>query len=696
MNWQIVRLLYTKEMRMLLRDRRMVVLSVIIPVVFMPLMLYASKFSRDLTARARLETTYRYAITGSWAAEARSILQKALSADSPEARALKSQEVHTPDPAAALRSNDLHIYIEALSGPEADELLAREKAESDEKKKEQESETAEDQPPNPRRVEPPKRAGGTPLVRIHYMGNRDSSTRGRNQFRTLLTAARHDAAGLLLKEHGFPVDSQSVFALDTDNIASNAEVTGSTIGRFLTLFVVALLLTGGATAAMDIIAGEKERGTLETLLTTAAGRGEIVAAKQLLIISVGLFITVLQVLNLLFYLTLKLIELPPDFVIDVPPASLFALALLFIPMAAFVSSVLLTLSGYAKSYKEAQMNFFPVYMVSIIPSLASLLPGVSLRSAIVLVPLANVSVATREILVGRLDWPMILVASAVMAATAAIMVRVSARTLSNERLITATQFDAVELDPSHSPFARDVFKWYAVLWALLLGTAIAVPQLATLRRQLLFNQFVLFLLPMALMIWRYRLNAREALALRPVRPQVWPVIVMLVPSGALVANGLAQLATRVLPVPREALEQFGRTIFPASIPTWQLLLLIAVIPGIVEELAFRGMLLYGIRRRFRPLMLPLVIGAVFGFFHVSLFRLVGTGVLGVVLTAIVLLTGSIFPAMLFHAANNAMAVLIVRNEFALGYDPWLMVSAVAIFALGFYLLYRNRTPYPLR
>src|SRR2546423_1597321 len=227
--------------------------------------------------------------------------------------------------------------------------------------------------------------------------------------RRLLGGATRREATMLLFARDFPADPKQVFVTNDRNIANNGQVTGSTVGRFITLFLVMMMFTGGAVAAMDIISGEKERGTLETLLTTAVGRSEIVAAKQLAITSVGLVITLLQGLNFLLYIKLRVIDLPKDFDLQLSTGMALTLLLLFIPLAATIASVLLMISAYAKSYKESQMYFFPVYLLSLIPSLASMMPGISLRSAIAFVPLANVSVAAREILMGRPDILMIAV-----------------------------------------------------------------------------------------------------------------------------------------------------------------------------------------------------------------------------------------------------------------------------------------------
>jgi sodium transport system permease protein len=446
---------------------------------------------------------------------------------------------------------------------------------------------------------------------------------------------------------------------------------------------------------MDIVAGEKERGSLETLLTTAARREEIVAAKQLAILAVALVITLIQVANILVYLNLKVIELPQDWIIEVQPITIITLLFLFIPFAAFFSAILLMISAYAKSYKEAQLYFFPVYLVSLVPALAAVLPGISLRSAIALVPVANVSVAAREIMVGKFDWPMLALAVAAMSAAAVWAMRTSARMLSQERLITASEADAADLAGGAALFPKHVLRWYAVMGVIMFGVALNVPQLGTMRSQILFNELAIFLVIPLLMIRWYRLDFRKALALRPVKPLAWLATLLVIPSANIVGVGVFRLANLFLPVPERVLEEFGRTIIPEGISTWQLIFFVAILPGICEEIGFRGTLLYGLHRRFRPITLAIVIGIIFGFFHTALFRILPTAFLGVILTALALLTGSILPGILLHAGNNAMGVLLGKSEIPLHeLGWWIYLVAAFILGLAFYILYRVRTPYP--
>lgn len=126
-------------------------------------------------------------------------------------------------------------------------------------------------------------------------------------------------------------------------------------------------------------------------------------------------------------------------------------------------------------------------------------------------------------------------------------------------------------------------------------------------------------------------------------------------------------------------------ILPADTPLFETLLLVAVLPGICEEIAFRGVLLHGLRQRLRPVVLCLVIGATFAAFHLELSRFLPTAFIGAVLTAITLRTGSIYPAMAWHTASNGSALLAEHFNLALDELPLAAYGlglAAAALALG--------------
>jgi membrane protease YdiL (CAAX protease family) len=141
------------------------------------------------------------------------------------------------------------------------------------------------------------------------------------------------------------------------------------------------------------------------------------------------------------------------------------------------------------------------------------------------------------------------------------------------------------------------------------------------------------------------------------------------------------------------IEAFSEEVIPKDVTSSWLFLFLAIMPGVFEEIAFRGVLLQGLRKRLRPVAVVLVVGAVFGLFHMALFRFAPTFALGVCLATVTLLTRSIYPAMLWHALNNGLGVWTAQNHILLGeLEPEYYLPGVAALAVSFWILWRNRVP----
>ncbi|HHY86470.1 MAG TPA: CPBP family intramembrane metalloprotease [Verrucomicrobia bacterium] len=665
LNLPALRTLYLNEMRMILRDRRTIIMAVVLPMVVLPVVLFASSWTRERREAALARTVYRYAVAGANEEQARAIVARArevaLTSTNANVRRLHFEEKSVTNVMEALDRREIHFFVEGID-PE-------------------ESAGADDH-------------DGRDVLRIVYRGDRDDSGSGASAMQALLAQAARAQRRVLLEAHAFPVPPEQVAAVSSTDLASKGQAAGLALGRIITLLVLVLIFSGGAVVASDLLAGEKERGTLETLLTTCAGRTEVIAAKHLVTLSMALFITLLQGANLLVCVGFRLIPVPADLAAALPVRQILLLLFLLLPVAALAAGMLLLTSGYARTYKEAQLYFLPVVLLGVVPALAPFFPDLPLRSILVLVPVSNIAIAVKDALSGVFDWPMIVLAWLVTGGAAAAVMRWSVAFLSEERLVMPAAGDAAEFAGGPARFSRHAASWFAALWAVLWIVNSYISS-ADIRVQLFVNLVVLFFGASLLMMWRYRLNPREALALRMPRLAVWPALLCAIPGGALTANGLARLSTRIIPVPSEALDEFTRSVIPEGMDLFQLLFFLAVMPAIFEEIAFRGLLLHGLHRRLRPVALAVVVGLVFGIFHFALFRFVGTAFLGALLAAVTLLTGSLLPAVVWHAANNALGVIAARNEIPMSdLHPGYYLAGAGLLAVGFWIVWKNRTPYP--
>jgi sodium transport system permease protein len=680
----MVRLILGMELRTLMRSRRTIIMSIVLPIVIMPIMIFASQYSVRSEERRAEETLYRYAWTGDWSDTARRVLQQgadALRFDdaevSDELQAFLYEEVWSGDPEAEVRSGDLHFYLNAISADAADEIWNERARDADEPVTGAETNRLG------------RRQDGTPAVQVWVEGNRAGATAGAARMRDLLAYSRRIEAERVFAESGIEIRFRDVLPVEELNRASEAETSGLLIGRFITLFLFMLTLAGGSVVAMDIIAGEKERGTLETLLTTAAGRSEIIAAKQLVILGAALTITLIQVANLLLYTQIDLIPLPESFVLDISVVAMIPLLLLYVPLAVMLAGMLLLLSTVAKSYKEAQLYFFPLYLIGLVPAAAGAVGDIPLRSAIALVPIANISVAAREVLSGHTDWLMIGATVLVNCLISAAILRYSTDLLGDENVVTAQQTSPLIRLDGAAAYRAQVWKWWVVIWAVFIAGALSFTQL---RSQILVNQLVTLLGVSILIIRWHGLDTFRVLGLKAPRWEVWPLFLLMIGPLHVTAGLVTRFANTIFPVPQTYLEQLNEQFAPlADLPAWQAILLIAILPGVCEEIAFRGTLFYGLERKFQGFRLALAVGLVFGFFHFDLSRIIMAGTLGMVLAAARILTGSIFPGLLLHIGNNALAYgLGELNVPVDDLDPLVYLIALASIGLILWIVYTNR------
>ncbi|MFS2140270.1 ABC transporter permease [Duganella sp. Dugasp56] len=197
--------------------------------------------------------------------------------------------------------------------------------------------------------------------------------------------------------------------LEDHSTADKREQMGAMIGGMLPYILLMVCLMSAMYPAIDTGAGEKERGTLETLLLAPVPRSAIVLAKFLMLFTIGLTSALLMIGSmgvLLFFFGPMIGGDLVQMVRAIGVLDLAMVALMLVPTAAIFAAILLSISVYAKSYKEAAGLISPLIIVTILPTLVALLPGVELDWKWAMVPLTNVSLAMKELVKGTMDYSM--------------------------------------------------------------------------------------------------------------------------------------------------------------------------------------------------------------------------------------------------------------------------------------------------
>jgi len=224
------------------------------------------------------------------------------------------------------------------------------------------------------------------------------------------------------------------------DLSSSREKIGQTLGAMVPYFFMIFCFLGCMYPAIDLGAGEKERGTMETLLSSPASRLEIFLGKFGVVALGGLTSAMLAIGSLALSIQFNsqsFGELPPEFTESmssmVQPGTLVMLFLLLLPLTVFFASTLMTLSISAQSFKEAQSLISPVMILVMLPTLVAFVPGIELTTTNAWIPIFNVSLAARDILAGTLATGPFIIAVVSLFALAFLGMMVSLRYYKSER-----------------------------------------------------------------------------------------------------------------------------------------------------------------------------------------------------------------------------------------------------------------------
>lgn len=197
-------------------------------------------------------------------------------------------------------------------------------------------------------------------------------------------------------------------SIEKQNVADDREVWGERIGGFLPYFIFILCLQGAMAPAADLGAGEKERGTLETLLISPMDRYKLVLGKFFTVSAAGIITALITVSSMAIWGIVLSQGMAIEFVVEVMSmigiVDFVLIFLMLVPVVAVFAAILLSLSIYARSFKEAQSYMGSLIMVVIFPVLIAMMPGVELKGAWVWVPLTNVALAMKELFKGTMDY----------------------------------------------------------------------------------------------------------------------------------------------------------------------------------------------------------------------------------------------------------------------------------------------------
>jgi sodium transport system permease protein len=233
------------------------------------------------------------------------------------------------------------------------------------------------------------------LVKIYHYRGEFKSEHAVTELKRVLQDYRDKSVQQQVKALALPSNFVKPFGVTLQNVAPPEKVGGNLAGGIIPYMLILLCFTGAIHTAMDLTAGEKERGTMETILCSPVARMDIVLGKFLMVLTASLATVTVTLTS--FSVTALASGLMPT----LSTIGVLAVFVMVLPLAVFFSALLLTVALFAKNFKEAQTYVSPLVFLVIVPAAIGLLPEVELNTTYAFIPILNVTLLSKEMVSGN-------------------------------------------------------------------------------------------------------------------------------------------------------------------------------------------------------------------------------------------------------------------------------------------------------
>jgi sodium transport system permease protein len=365
--WRNIKIIYKKELIDVLRDRRTIISMIVVPILIFPLLVIGySAVAANLMQKSAAEK-HKIAVINK--------------SDAPDLFALV-------DTSSKVEIVQINAPIDSVKQAILDKVIR----------------TALIIPVDfAKKIE----MGDSVSIDILYDAAETKSDFAMQKVKDLVSIYKQQILNSRLEDKGLNPRLLEPFQVEESNVASKEKMGGLILSIILPYIIVLLSMIGAMYTAIDITAGEKERGTLETILVSPIPRWQLATGKFLTILTTSVVSTSLAIISMsitMLYGMQAFGKMGGEMAINITPVMILIILLMMIPTACLFSALLMSISIFAKSYKEAQSYVSPLMTVAILPSMVAFLPGVELNMKLALIPVVNTCLCIKESLMGNTNW----------------------------------------------------------------------------------------------------------------------------------------------------------------------------------------------------------------------------------------------------------------------------------------------------
>lgn len=682
MKTKAFKLLLKKELLDVFRDKKAIIMMVLVPILLYPLIFFGSMAVMTMIQSNMEEGEYKVAIVASDDGALKSAVEK--HNENAKVEAQEKAETESTDQgnssddsvsqknSASTSANgiatDVLTLVDAPSG-DYQEALQNEELDA--------------------YVTSSKDSSGKTVYEVYYVSSITNSSYAAGIVRDVVDELSREESKEKIQAAGLDADViMNPVVYESEDLASSEQSAGSILGMILPFLLVLSLLMGTMYPAIDVTAGEKERGTLETLLTLPVSNREIIFSKFFTVAIIGIISALLNIVSIAF-MGIYMIRLMGDAMdsmgisfagIDIGkfiPAIIFTV-LAILAFSLFISAVTMCITSLAKSYKEANNYITPLMLVVMLTGYIGFIPNIELTHTMALVPVANICLMIKNLLLFKVEYKLVAVVLMSNVLYAIVAVLILSRIYDSENVLFDEGKFSLKLFERRSNMKKGGVPTTGDAWFMVVFVMFAYLYLGSVLEMkygfggIFGIQMIIFVLPLLYVLYTKR-SILQTYSFRKTKLMNFVAALFMGCGTMLIGIILTNFVSMLFPTEAEMVSSglMNELMSDNELLTFAV---VALTPAICEEMLFRGFLFSAFRGRYKIVVSVLLTAVIFGVYHMSIVRFFTTALLGAALAVIVYYSDSIFPAMMMHAINNGIAVLQM-------YHPDTMENVFPLFAV---------------
>ena len=623
MNTKRMFTLFKRELTDILRDKKTLFMMLVVPIIIYPLLIIGMTFLMSSVMNSQAEKTYLVAFDeeDELAAKIADIIE-----NNPDKLSYKLEIVQKSDCKKALEAGDIDIYVSKASDGR---------------------------------------------IALCYLSAKDRSNTALDALTDAFEIYREELQKERIDEAGLDADYLlNPIHYEGEDLSSTEESVGNMIGSIIPFFIVTMILLGALYPSIDVTAGEKERGTLETLLTLPITNFEMIMSKFLAVSCIACASAILNVFSMggaMAFLVSSSMSLAEDINLEIHyetfiPGILFTLVVMVF-FALLVTAVCMCTCVFAKNFKEANNYVTPVMLIFMFGSYAAMIPDLELTAQTAAIPIVNVALLVEGLFQFQYNYGLFAIVLFSNVAYSLLAILILGKIYNSEAVLFSEGLSSVRIFTRRSEMKEKQMPGYGDLILLLCLVLLLIFYIGSYAQikwgfgGVVIQQLIILLCPV-LYAWYMKADAKKLFSIK--KPGVSQVAggVLFGIAAFLCAMIIGVLLVPFFPESADGLTQLDDML--TSQPAVVLILVVALMPAIGEELLFRGFVMGTLKNKCTGVIAVLVTTLLFAAYHMSLIKMFTIGIIGFGLTYAAYKSGSIVTSMCMHFLNNLLSVLITK------------------------------------